>query len=59
MRVKAVMREFGAEYLVVGRIELARYPGLLPDFSTFLEVAHRSGNYTIYRLPPEAAVRTP
>ncbi|HNO65384.1 MAG TPA: DUF2298 domain-containing protein [Tepidiformaceae bacterium] len=59
VRVKAVMREFGAEYLVVGRIELARYPGLLPDFSTFLEVAHRSGNYTIYRLPPEAAVRTP
>jgi uncharacterized membrane protein len=58
-RVKAVMREFGAEYLVVGRIELARYPGLLPDFSTFLDVAHKAGNYTIYRLPVEATVRNP
>ncbi len=58
-RVKAVMREFGAEYLVVGRIELARYPGLLPDFSKFLDVAHKAGNYTIYRLPVEATVRNP
>lgn len=58
-RVKAVMREFGAEYLVVGRIELARYPGLLPDFSTFLEVAHKSANYAIYRLPEDSAVRKP
>ena len=58
-RVKAVMREFGADYLVVGRIELSRYPGLLPDFSKFLDVAHRSGNYTIYRLPVEATVRNP
>ena len=31
----------------------------LPDFSKFLDVAHRSGNYTIYRLPVEATVRNP
>jgi len=58
-RVKGVMREFGAEYLVVGRVELARYPGLLPDFSKFLDVAHRSGAYTIYRLPAEAMAANP
>jgi YYY domain-containing protein len=53
-----VMQEFGAEYLVVGRIELSRYPGLLPDFSTFLDVAYRTANYTIYRLPQHTVVQT-
>ncbi|MEO8538432.1 MAG: DUF2298 domain-containing protein [bacterium] len=57
-RVMAVMREFGADYLVVGRIELARYPGLMPDFSKFLDVAHRSANYVIYRLPRTSTVKT-
>ena len=52
------MQEFGAEYLVVGRIELSRYPGLLPDFSTFLDVAYRTANYTIYRLPQHTVVQT-
>jgi YYY domain-containing protein len=57
-RVKAVMREFGAEYLVVGQVELSRYGGLLPDFSTFLDVAHRSANYVIYQLPTQSTVPT-
>ncbi|MGE3074209.1 MAG: DUF2298 domain-containing protein [Dehalococcoidia bacterium] len=56
--VLSVMREFGAEYLVVGRIELVRYPGLLPDFSAFLDVAYESGSYRIYRLPRYEEVQT-
>lgn len=57
-KVMQVMREFGADYLVVGRIEIARYPGLMPDFSKFLDVAHRSANYVIYQLPRSEAVPT-
>ena len=57
-RVMAVMREFGAEYLVVGRIELARYPGLLPDFAAFLDVAYKTGEYAIYRLTRQTTVHT-
>ena len=57
-RVLAVMREFGAEYLVVGRVELSRYPGLMPDFGAFMDVAFRSGTYTIYRLPRHEVVQT-
>jgi hypothetical protein len=45
------MRQFGADYLVVGRVELSRYPGLLGDFESVLDVAFRSGSYVIYRLP--------
>ena len=56
--VQEIMREFGADYLVVGRVEMSRYPGLLPDFESFLEVAHRSANYTIYRLPQTRTVHT-
>jgi uncharacterized membrane protein len=58
-RVKSVMREFGADYLVVGRVELSRYPGLLPDFSKFLDVAHRSATYVIYQLPSAETVQAP
>lgn len=57
-RVLAVMREYGAEYLVVGRVELSRYPALLGDFSQFLDVAHRSGQYVIYRVPHYETVQT-
>ncbi len=57
-KVLQVMREFGAEYLVVGRVELSRYPGLMPDFAKFLDVAHRSANYVIYQLPRYGTVRT-
>jgi YYY domain-containing protein len=57
-RVLAVMREYGAEYLVVGRVELSRYAALLDDFSQFLDVAHRSGQYVIYRVPHYQTVQT-
>lgn len=57
-KVLQVMREFGADYLVVGSVELSRYPGLMPDFSKFLDVAHRSANYVIYQLPRYETVRT-
>jgi uncharacterized membrane protein len=57
-RVLAVMREYGAEYLVVGRVELSRYSALLGDFSQFLDVAHRSGQYVIYRVPHYETVQT-
>lgn len=56
--VLEVMQEFGAEYLVVGRIELARYPGLLPDFSAFMDIAYQAANYTIYRVPQHNVVQT-
>jgi len=57
-RVIEIMRSFGAEYLVVGRVELSRYPGLLGDFESFLDVAFRTGNYAVYRLPRHEQVET-
>ena len=51
--VLEVMREFGADYLVVGRIELARYPGLLPDFSS--SSTSPSSGRELHRLPPAAS----
>ncbi len=57
-RVLEIMREFGADYLVVGRVELARYPGLLPNFEEFLDVAHRAANYVVYRIPETRTVQT-
>lgn len=56
--VLAAMREFGASYLVVGRVEMSRYPGLMQDFGAFLDVAFQSGNYVIYRLPEYRTVPT-
>jgi len=56
--VLTALREFGAEYLVVGAVELGKYPGFITDMSAFLDVAYRSGQYTIYRLPTYEAVQT-
>ncbi|WP_322796594.1 DUF2298 domain-containing protein [Tepidiforma sp.] len=50
-RVVEVMREFGADYLVVGRLELDNYPGMLPDYDAFLDRVFESGNLRIYALP--------
>lgn len=50
-RVLAVMQEFGADYLVVGRQELANYPGMLPDYDAFLDRVFEFGNLRIYALP--------
>ncbi len=53
-----VMSEFGATYLVVGREEMGNYPGLMPDYSQFLEVAFESGTYRVYTLPELRSVPT-
>jgi YYY domain-containing protein len=50
-QVIAAMQQFGARYLVVGRVEMANYPGLMPDYSAFLETAFESGAYRVYALP--------
>ena len=50
--VLRVMAEFGAEYLVVGRIERQRFPGdLLQPFDGVLDLAFESGGLRIYRRP--------
>lgn len=53
-----VMHEFGARYIVVGREEMANYPGLMPNFEQFLEVAFESGTYRVYVLPELRSIRT-
>lgn len=56
--VLAAMGEFDARYLVVGRVEMANYPGLLPDFATFLDVAFEAGTYRVYRVPEYRRIPT-
>lgn len=50
-RVIAAMQEFHARYLVVGRVELANYAGLMLDYSSFLDVVFEAGSYRVYALP--------
>ncbi|MBI5947706.1 MAG: hypothetical protein HY875_06185 [Chloroflexi bacterium] len=58
--VVRVMAEFGAEYLVAGRIERQRYPGnLLQPFDGVLDLAFESGDLRIYRLPVRDQVGAP
>lgn len=57
-KVIAAMNEVDARYLVVGTLEMASYPGLLPDFSTFLDVVFESGAYRIYALPTYRSIST-
>ncbi|MCX7618145.1 DUF2298 domain-containing protein [Tepidiforma sp.] len=57
--VLAAMREYGADYLVVGSVELSRYPGPLPDYDAFLDRVFESGRYRIYRLPHYEPVSPP
>ncbi|MGD9932746.1 MAG: DUF2298 domain-containing protein [Dehalococcoidia bacterium] len=53
------MRDLGAEYLVVGRIERERYPvSMDPVFEVALQIVFESGNTRVYRLPVFATVRT-
>lgn len=57
-RAAAVMRETGATYLVVGRVELSRYAAdIMPPFETVLEVAFESGGLRVYRLADASAGR--
>ncbi|HMO95083.1 MAG TPA: DUF2298 domain-containing protein, partial [Tepidiformaceae bacterium] len=52
------MREFGARYLVVGREEMANYPGLMPDYAQFMTIAFEAGSYRIYALPELRSIKT-
>ena len=52
------MREFGARYLVAGRVEMANYPGLMPDYSAFLETVFEAGAYRVYAIPEYRTVST-
>jgi uncharacterized membrane protein len=58
-RVVSVMREFGADYLVVGKVELDRYPGPFPDYDAFLDRVFESGPYRVYRRPHFELVSAP
>lgn len=56
LRAVEVMKETGARYLVVGRVELSRYAGdIMPPFETVLEIAFESGGLRVYRLPEGGA----
>lgn len=57
--VLAAMRTYGAGYLVVGSVELSRYPGPLPDYDAFLDRVFEAGRYRIYRLPHYEPVSPP
>ena len=57
-RAVDVMRETGAKYLVVGRVELSRYAGdVMPHFDTVLDVAFESDGLRVYRLPTAVAAQ--
>ncbi len=56
--VLASMQALGARYLVVGHVEIDRYPGLMPDFGGFLDTAFESGQYRVYALPEYRMVAT-
>lgn len=56
--VLASMQTLGARYLVVGHVEIDRYPGLMPDFGAFLDTAFESGQYRVYALPEYRMVAT-
>lgn len=58
-RVLSVMRQLGAEYLVLGSLEYARYPGPFPDYDAFLDRVFESGRYRVYRLPVYRQVSPP
>ncbi|MBI4770795.1 MAG: hypothetical protein HY784_10410, partial [Chloroflexi bacterium] len=51
-RAAEVMRETGAKYLVVGRVELSRYPGdIMPRFESVLDLVFESDGLRAFRLP--------
>lgn len=55
----AGMRAFGARYLVVGRVEMNRYPAdAMPPFAQFLDIAFEAGGLRVYELPRYLVVPT-
>ncbi len=57
-RVITAMQEFDARYLVVGRVEMANYPGLMPDYASFLDTVFESGTYRVYAIPEYRRIPT-
>lgn len=58
-RVLQAMSDAGADYVVVGRVELDRYPAeTLPQFDRFLERVFEAGDLRVYRLPRSEVVPT-
>ncbi len=57
--VLSVMRQTGANYVVLGKLELSKYPAAsMPNFDQFLDVAFQSGDLRIYRLPVYEVLQT-
>jgi YYY domain-containing protein len=53
------LHEAGASYVVLGRLERAKYPAsTLPNFDNFLDVAFESGGLKVYRVPTVRMVAT-
>ena len=50
--VVSILRELNASYIVVGGLELLRYPaGNIPDFSQTLDLVFEQGDARVYALP--------
>jgi uncharacterized membrane protein len=55
----ALVAAFDVQYVVVGSIELGRYPSdIMTDFPRFLDLVYETGAYRIYRVPVMAVVPT-
>lgn len=55
----ATIREFDADYVVVGSVEQSLYPEAhRADLDAFLDLAFESGSYRIYRVPHSVEVPT-
>ena len=48
----AILRKYGVTYVFVGSVERDAYPAGLQKFENGLQAVFRSGNVSIYRLPP-------
>jgi YYY domain-containing protein len=58
-RMRVAARELGARYIVVGTVELTRYPGdLLGPLDEAFSLAYASGDLRIYEVPQAEAIRT-
>ena len=58
-KVLATLERYNVDYVVVGRVELAKYPQeTLPPFETFLDLVFESGELRIYAVPAMKVVPT-
>lgn len=57
--VLSKMREMGANYLVLGKLELSKYPAAsMPKYDQFLDVVFQSGDLRVYRMPVYEVLQT-